>query len=207
MINVYVVRHGQTDTNKSKKINGATTDLPLNDTGIAEAQALRASWDPKKIDYVYSSPLIRAVQTANIIMDQPDQLEIDDRLTELNYGSWDGAYVPPLKEKYPQAFDGFGYLNDQYSNYCTGEGYAHLAQRLAPFWQDLVSQHAGQNVLVVCHGAVSRALVQNALQVPKIMQIVQMKNTGVVNLAYDETEKFTSMRYYNRLAPADFFLD
>ena len=83
MLNVYIVRHGQTDTNKTLAINGSGTNLPLNETGIKQAEALRDSFDINKIDYVYASPLTRAKQTAEILNQNKHNIIYDDRLKEM----------------------------------------------------------------------------------------------------------------------------
>ncbi|MBA1392752.1 histidine phosphatase family protein, partial [Lactobacillus sp. XV13L] len=140
MLNVYIVRHGQTDTNKTDAINGSRTNLPLNETGIKQAEALRDSFDLGKIDYVYASPLKRAKQTAEILDQGRHEIILDDRLKEMDYGNWDGESIQNIIAKYPQVFDELGYFNEKYTDYSTGESYEHLSQRLTDFWHDLVQK-------------------------------------------------------------------
>lgn len=87
---LYIIRHGKTDLNARMLMQGRS-DHPLNETGFAQAveAAERFSGMGVSIDKVYSSPLIRAVQTAKTIA--PDaELVIDERLIEMDYGPYEG---------------------------------------------------------------------------------------------------------------------
>lgn len=205
MLNVYIVRHGETDTNKTLSINGSGTNLPLNETGIKQVATLRDSFDINKIDCVYASPLLRAKQTAEILDQGKHNIIYDDRLQEMNYGNWDGASASEIHEKYPQAFDELGYFNESYSNYCTGETYEHLAKRLMNFWNELVNKYRNESIMLVFHGTASRSLVQNILGSSQIAAIGEIQNAGVVKISVDDQTKKAFLRYYNRVAPCDFF--
>ncbi|WEV70594.1 histidine phosphatase family protein [Lactobacillus sp. ESL0785] len=207
MLNIYIVRHGETDTNKTGAINGSATNLPLNETGIKQVEALRDSFDINKIDAVYASPLLRAQQTAEILDRGQHQIITDDRLQEMNYGNWDGKDTRELQARYPQVFDELGYFKDNYSDFCTGESYQHLAARLMDFWHDLVTKHENEAVLLVFHGTASRSMVQNILGIADIALVGEMQNAGVINFTVDDQSKKAYLRYYNRVAPDKFFLE
>ncbi len=88
---LYIIRHGQTERNQQKLLQGRS-DLPLNEAGIRQAQDTARKLREKGIrfDHVFSSPLIRAVQTAGIIA--PDiRPVLDERLIEMDYGPYEGA--------------------------------------------------------------------------------------------------------------------
>ncbi len=87
---IWLTRHGQTDWNKERKMQGRT-DIPLNGTGIAQAREMRTkltdAYPGLTFDAVYASPLGRAVTTAEIIGDVPeDSIVTDERLTEASFG-------------------------------------------------------------------------------------------------------------------------
>lgn len=87
---IYIVRHGQTKLNSTHALQGRS-DNPMNETGIAQVQQVKAAFDRQGIrfSYVFSSPLGRAVKTAQIIA--PDTpVRTDDRLIEMDYGPYDG---------------------------------------------------------------------------------------------------------------------
>jgi len=102
MVEIYVVRHGETDTNHLGRINGSATDLPLNDIGIKQAESLRDNIDISSFDAIYTSPLKRSYQTADIINQGALEIHTDNRLREINYGSWDGLDIVDTVKKYPK---------------------------------------------------------------------------------------------------------
>ena len=87
---IYLIRHGQTETNKEHRLQGRS-DIPLNDLGRKQAQTA-AGWFRSQgivFDIIYSSPLIRAVETARIIA--PDaHIDTDERIIEIDYGIYVG---------------------------------------------------------------------------------------------------------------------
>ena len=87
---IYLIRHGETDRNKARVLQGRS-DAPLNETGIAQAKEAARFLKERGIVFsrVFSSPLIRAVETARILA--PDlHPELDDRLLEMDYGPYEG---------------------------------------------------------------------------------------------------------------------
>ena len=103
---VYIIRHGQTELNNRKVLQGRS-DHPLNATGIAQAREAANRLKGVSFDAVYSSPLIRAIQTANIVAPDVEPL-VDDRLIEMEYGPYEGMGLE------------------------AGAGGAHVFQRLRP---------------------------------------------------------------------------
>lgn len=87
---IYLVRHGQTELNQKHRLLGRT-DVPLNETGISQAQAVAALFQKNSVvfDAVYSSPLKRAVQTAKILAPNAPVIT-DERLIEMDYGPFEG---------------------------------------------------------------------------------------------------------------------
>ena len=95
---IYIVRHGQTDMNSRKVLQGRS-DYPLNDAGIAQAQ--KAADELRHISFtkVYTSPLKRAVQTAEIIAPNAHAV-VDDRLIEMDYALTKGRTSNIYRRKY-----------------------------------------------------------------------------------------------------------
>ena len=87
---LYLARHGETDWNLHHKMQGQT-DVPLNNTGISQAEALREKLKTYDFDICYCSPLKRAVQTAEIAVDKRAKIVFDDNLKERSCGSLEGA--------------------------------------------------------------------------------------------------------------------
>ena len=102
---IYIVRHGQTEGNKANILQGRGSDRPLNETGEQQAEKVRRWFCGRRImiDRVYSSPLLRAVQTARIIAgDVP--IITDEHLLEMDYGPYEGM---DLKDPAPEVMTFF----------------------------------------------------------------------------------------------------
>lgn len=193
-----IIRHGQTDLNKDGMIQGSEVNAPLNKTGRAVAEAAAKNFDANGLAAVYVSPLKRAVQTAQIFTKGQYQFHYDDRLKEMDYGSWDGHSVAEFKAKYPECFDPWGFIRDNYAQYATsGESFAELEQRCASFLADLTKKYDQEKILVVCHGATSRMLVAHLFMGGDASRLHQMDNCGLTKIEFAGSRP--ELIYYNRV--------
>lgn len=149
---IYSTRHGQTDYNKADLILG-TTDLPLNDTGKAQAEALAERVaDMGDVDIIVASPMLRAQTTAGAVA-QRCGLDVvtDERLREWDYGEYEG------KTRYTEGFADnkrqFGVRMGK-----SGESLMQLCHRVYSALDDIIAEYRGKNVLVVSHGGVCRVI-------------------------------------------------
>lgn len=147
-------RHGQTDWNINFLLQGVT-DIPMNETGIQQvklaAQAIRRDdWD-----IILTSPLGRARQTAEIILDHVgfDSVVEEELLIERSFGEAEGLSHQQWKEKYSNLDEIPG-----------GESRTQLATRSKLLLDNVVDQFAGKRVLAVSHGALIRTLIAIASQ-------------------------------------------
>ncbi len=93
---IYIIRHGQTEMNSRRVLQGRS-DFALNETGLAQAREAAERLRGVRFDRVYSSPLLRAVQTAEQIVPGAE-IVLDERLIEMDYGPYEGAdlyHLPP----------------------------------------------------------------------------------------------------------------
>ena len=100
MYTIYIIRHGETDNNKKRVLQGRS-NLPLNEEGVRQAEKARDFFDGNEImfDKIYSSPLIRAIRTAEIITGDAAPFILDDQLLEMDYGPYEGcSLLDPPKE-------------------------------------------------------------------------------------------------------------
>lgn len=96
---IYIIRHGQTDWNLSRRLQGHNS-VPLNETGRQEAEKARKKINSLKIYKIISSDLLRARQTAEIVnKDLCKNLFLDSRLRSVNYGMLDGRYIPEISKE------------------------------------------------------------------------------------------------------------
>ncbi|MGQ2375390.1 histidine phosphatase family protein [Companilactobacillus zhachilii] len=202
MTELFVVRHGETITNAEHRINGSLTDKPLNKKGIQQAENLSKKINIDSFDEIYTSPLIRAKKTAQILSKGHQQIHLDDRLKEVNYGSWDGVVNRGLMEKYPDAFNVRHFVTESYTKYAiNAEEYEHVYARISDFINDMAKKN-DKRILVVCHGFISVAFFKVVTNVPSINNILQPDNLGVSKYLIDSNgESFLS--YYGRLDHID----
>lgn len=148
-----LVRHGETDWNVAKKIQGVT-DTDLNENGLRQARELAAAVLAGNlgITAIYSSHLKRAAQTAAYVAEALNlPYHTMEALQELNFGKWEGNSWPEVKERYPEEY-GVWYTNRRYTPAPEGESYQQMLERVIPALQEIVRREKG-NALVVIHSA------------------------------------------------------
>ena len=102
-MNLYLIRHGQTDWNVAGKIQGKT-DIPLNETGKRQAACLARGMEKQPVVQIYTSSLKRALETAEIIgRRQNVKVKPMKELEEVGFGQWEGCTNEEIKRQYPQA--------------------------------------------------------------------------------------------------------
>ena len=102
---IYIMRHGKTELNRVKALQGRS-DGPLNDEGIRQAELAAARLRGIAFSYVFSSPLIRAVRTAEIVA-PGKEITIDHRLIEMDYGPYEGLDLNNLPPEIMTFFSDF----------------------------------------------------------------------------------------------------
>lgn len=148
-----LARHGETDWNVAKKIQGVT-DTDLNENGLRQARELAAAVLAGNlgITAIYSSHLKRAAQTAAYVAEALNlPYHTMEALQELNFGKWEGNSWPEVKERYPEEY-GVWYTNRRYTPAPEGESYQQMLERVIPALQEIVRREKG-NALVVIHSA------------------------------------------------------
>lgn len=147
---IYITRHGQTDFNKADIIQG-TTDNPLNETGLKQADELAEKvYQLKDVDIIISSPMIRAYTTAKAAADKCGlEIVTDERLREWNYGEYEGKSCR-IKE-FAESKLNFGVRMGR-----TGESVLQLAHRVYSALDEIKEKYKDKNVLIVCHGGICR---------------------------------------------------
>ncbi|MEO0250167.1 MAG: histidine phosphatase family protein [candidate division WOR-3 bacterium] len=102
---LYIVRHGETQWNKEEVFRGRK-DVPLNETGLWQAERTGAFFSNKKVEVVYSSPLARATQTAEAIcLATGARLSLDHAFIDMDFGPWEGLSLANVRTSYPQEFE------------------------------------------------------------------------------------------------------
>lgn len=152
MTDLYLVRHGETDWNRQRRIQGRT-DIPLNDTGRDQARLTGILLTRRPITRVYSSPLSRALETAEIIAAQlgVEDPETHEALVERDYGAAEGLSFAEIDARYPEGMPVPG-----------RESREAVARRVVPALVALAAAHPGEALAVVSHGGAIRAALMAA---------------------------------------------
>lgn len=158
---VYLVRHGETEWNSMRKLQGQT-DIPLNDYGVELAEITASALKDIKFDYIYSSPLIRAIQTAGILRGDRDlEIHTDDRMKEINFGTCEGDIIPRYNDITDSPIWQFEFDTDNYVPAKGGETFSDIYKRSMEFFKECIIPLEGkcENVLMVGHGCFNRTLL------------------------------------------------
>lgn len=148
-----IVRHGETDWNRERRIQGAT-DIPLNDTGREQARAAGRLLAGRAWSRIVASPLSRAAETASIIAGEAriDSPELDAAFVERNYGEAEGLTGSELDSRFPDGAD----VPGRESREAVGERVVAGLHRLA-------AAHPGESIIVVAHGGVIRSVLESVV--------------------------------------------
>ena len=195
---IVFVRHGQTDLNKTGRIQGSVYDHDLDEVGRASAERAAANFDPSGFDVVFSSPLKRSLTTAKIFTKGQKEIKIDQRLTEINFGEWDGEFLSELGQKYPDAIDPWGKAAAAYIKYApSGESFASLDERCGSFLTDMKKNYLTKKVLVFCHGTLIRMMFAHYFTQGDMNFFETMDNCALAKVSY--RSGIPRVNYYNRI--------
>lgn len=150
MIDLYIVRHGQTEWNVQKRMQGRL-DSSLTEKGIKNALRLRDRLAPITFDEVYSSPSERALTTARLIQPDGKKITIDSRLMEIHLGKWQGKTEQEIQEQFPVEYDHYWNAPELFRNE-DGETFTNVKERIEDFLSFLEEKHTNGKVLIVTHG-------------------------------------------------------
>jgi broad specificity phosphatase PhoE len=150
------LRHGATDWNRQGLFQGRT-DNPLNDDGIEQAHAAAEKLRAIALRHVVSSPLLRAVQTAEIIANIASRtVVLDHGLIELDFGSFEGQPVRELMKQHG-ASSAQGLVDMLPAD---SEPWADVASRALASVGQWLARHPQDEILFVCHDAVMQSMAQ-----------------------------------------------
>jgi probable phosphoglycerate mutase len=158
MSRLYLVRHGETEWNKARKIQGGI-DTELSAYGVVQAHALAERLANEEIDVIYSSHLQRAMKTAEIIASYKKcNILESDACHEIRLGPWEGLTMDEIQEKYS---DHLRIYKEDPSNFHLpgAETFLELAERTYNSILGIVSKHSDRNILLVSHGTAIKAAI------------------------------------------------
>lgn len=187
---LYIMRHGETDDNTRRVLQGQKNN-PLNENGRQQAEKAKAELENIYFDRIYVSPLIRAVETAELVTGR-DRTEfyIEERIKEISFGVLEGTVRDDMKPPYDNFFrNPAAYVAPE-----GGESLEKLSARVWDFLQEIKGQFPKQNILLVSHGAAIHSMV-NQIQKQDMLHFWNMRlgNCGVLEVS-DESGEYVIMR-------------
>lgn len=154
---LYFIRHGQTDWNARKLFQG-TVDIPLNETGLAQAEEAKKAVRELELDLVFASPLNRAMETARIALkERPIRIIPEPRLREREFGVLEGCDYTKTNWA-----DLWSVRTDRGIE--NGESMKALYERVAAFLDELRALYPDGRILLVAHGGVYQAVLHYVLK-------------------------------------------
>ncbi|TET40003.1 MAG: histidine phosphatase family protein [Dehalococcoidia bacterium] len=195
MTRIILVRHGQTEWNREERFRGRV-DIDLDETGVRQAQAAAekiARWD---VAAIYSSPLKRAMATAQIIASRLGlPVEPLHGINDMDFGIWQGLSIEEARRRYRELFDLWRY-SPQRLEIPEGETLEDVQRRAVATIDDLVARHQNETVALVTHRVVCKVLLCHLLGLDNshFWQIAQ--DTTAINL-FELWEGWSSLRLLN----------
>lgn len=181
-----LVRHGETEWNALGKFQGSK-DIDLSTEGILQAQYLKNRLG-NDFDHIYTSPLKRALQTAEIISESRNISPIiESDIIEINFGEWEGLTIKEIEANYPERFIQWR-TDEVHAPMCGGEASIKKASiRAEKAILEIVKRHKGSNVVIVAHGGIIKAGLISIFQWKMTMyHKIVLGNTAICKIAFDD---------------------
>lgn len=186
MLNVYLLRHGETQYNADGNRYCGRTDIELTEKGVGQANSVNSQLKGMSFDAVYASPLKRALFTAEIASGIK-AVKTDSRLIEVDFGDWEGK----TKEEFiaENASLWRTWMEDPAIAKAggTGESASDVVARVDDFYQEMMLKHPSGNILVVGHNGINRLYLAFKLGMPlKNYRRIVQENSAITLFSLDE---------------------
>lgn len=186
MTRILLVRHGRTAWNKEEIFRG-TEDIPLDDQGRREAACARDHLKGYAIHAALTSPLTRAVETAEIILEPHGvRAEIHQGLSDLNYGDWQGVSHEEVKRRYPELYRQWKKAPHTVA-FPNGESLGAVRDRALRVAQEVVERYPDKVVLLAAHRVVNKVLIAALLGIDNSHFWEIGQDTAAINI-FDYSE-------------------
>ncbi len=200
---IWLIRHATTHFNESDILQGST-DNPLSPRGIKEAAELAEKLKNEKFEIVCSSPLARALKTAESINSfHQAPLMILPELREISFGEWEGIHYPTIKNEFARDFQ--NWHRSVKSKPPQGESFFQLYLR-SRRGMEKIYRLKEEKIAIVGHASVNRAILAYLLRLPlQTVRFFRLANCSV-SLFYifeEDQQQWTVLAFWNRTLIAD----
>jgi len=202
-VKLFLIRHGQTSWNVEGRYQGSC-DIELNNTGIQQAELASEYFSRVKFSNIYSSPLKRTMETANIINGRSEEgIETSDNLKEVDFGKWEGLKFDQINKDYNEDYQ--KWMEDPYNNHPTGgESFKELTDRTTSAIDSIVAKNEdGSSVAIITHGGVILSLLVYWLQIPLPRWKSIIQRQGAINIVVIDKgfPYISAINYTGHLSP------
>jgi broad specificity phosphatase PhoE len=196
MLNIYLLRHGETSWNADGNRYCGRTDISLTEKGIRQASCVNDQLKELKFDAVYSSPLERAWQTASIAAAQEPVK--DERLIEVDFGAWEGKTREEFIREDPSLWANWISNPAWFRAGGNGETGLEVVTRVDAFFTELREKFPAANIMVVGHNGINRLYMawKLGMELKNYQKIVQ-ENSSVTLFTLDFDGAFTLRQTLN----------
>ncbi len=187
MKTIWLTRHGETEWNTIRKMQGQLNSA-LTDNGIQQAKNLSKWIENERIDIIYTSPLKRAYDTATILKGHRDiPIVAHEDLMEINLGQWQGQCISDVKAQEPEKHQAFWFTPDKYQA-TSGEDFYDVRKRVQRFCQEVLDTENNKNILIVAHAIVLKSFIAYTKNLPvsKLWTGERLKPTSISKSTYME---------------------
>ena len=191
---LYIIRHGQTDWNIAKKIQGRQ-DIPLNGRGRYQAGCLKKAMEDRPVTAVFSSAQIRAMETAKAVASSSGSVVIPVKdLMEINYGSWEGKTEEELLQEDRALYEAW-WSHPAETAPPGGESISQVNERCQKAWKEIKPQLTG-DAAIVAHGGLLAHFMEQLLGNESVAASTVAHNASITTIEYEpETERFTLVEF------------
>jgi broad specificity phosphatase PhoE len=193
---IYLIRHGQTDWNIQRKIQGSH-DIPLNETGRRQAKKLAQGMDSRPVSRIFSSTLTRARETAECISSrQGVEIYFMPQLIEVEFGEWEGLTWEEIDTRFPKEHKLWRENPAQVAP-PGGETQAQIKKRCAETVHEIIKRTNGkEDAAVVSHGATLANMITYMLRNDTKEGII-VSNSSITTIDYNPVSKVFTLLHSN----------
>ena len=203
MASIIFLRHGQAKNNTERVLAGRTPGVPLTDNGIDQAKKAAEFIEKMNVAKIYTSPIERAQQTAEIVGDH-NAIDVisDKRLIELDMGKFTGLKYDEIFEKHGNVFLKF-YSGDLELAHNGVETFAEVKNRVLDVIEHVIGQHKDENVLLVTHMDPIKAVLSSVMDL-KPQSLFELIVANASLTVFNEHQGNLSLKAINVMDPTRF---
>lgn len=201
---VYVTRHGETEWNVAKRMQGRKNSA-LTENGMLQAKQLGDRMKDLSIHAIYSSPSERTLHTAELIKGDRDiPIIVDEHFYEINMGIWEGQTIDDIERQYPEEIQLFWYEPHLFQS-TSGENFEAVHKRVMDGIQLLLEKHKGESILIVSHAAAAKLLVGHfaGIEIENVWDDPFMHSASLSIIEFEEgkgaVKQFADISHFNKV--------